>query len=104
MTSTPAHPLDLAARAAYGAYAQCLGIDKTPGAKQWDDLPPQRQEAWRAVADAVQMINGLSSVAREAEVLHAEHHPGTFVPSLDSCTEHERAEYEQRVRDLRSLS
>jgi hypothetical protein len=36
----------------------------------------------------------------EAEVLHAEHHPGTFVPSLDSCPEHDRADYEARVRAL----
>ena len=37
-------------------------------------------------------------VVREAEVLHAEHHSGTFVPSLDACTEHDRAAYERIVR------
>ena len=39
-------------------------------------------------------------IAREAEMLHAEHHPGTFVPTLDSCTEHERADYEARVEAM----
>ena len=39
-------------------------------------------------------------VAQLAEVIHAEHHPGTFVPDLDSCPEHTRAEYEQLVRGL----
>jgi hypothetical protein len=34
------------------------------------------------------------SGSQYAEVLHAEHHPGTFVPTLDSCREHERADYE----------
>lgn len=29
-----------------------------------------------------------SRVTRDAEVLHSEHHPGTLVPSLDSCPEH----------------
>jgi hypothetical protein len=39
-------------------------------------------------------------ISAEAEVLHAEHHPGTFVPSLDSCEEHTRAAYEARVRAM----
>jgi histidine triad (HIT) family protein len=39
-------------------------------------------------------------IGRDAEVLHAEHHPGTFVPTLDSCPEHGRADYEDRVRRM----
>jgi hypothetical protein len=39
-------------------------------------------------------------VACNAEVLHSEHHPGTLVPSLDSCPEHDRADYEGRVRRM----
>lgn len=35
-----------------------------------------------------------------ADVLHAEHHPGVFVPSLDSCPEHDRAEYERLAERL----
>jgi hypothetical protein len=46
------------------------------------------------------IIQGHTDVDREAEELHAEHHPGYIVPSLDSCPEHDQAEYEQMVRDL----
>ena len=35
-----------------------------------------------------------TTVSEYADVLHAEHHPGFFVPTLDSCPEHDRAEYE----------
>lgn len=101
MTSQDEHPLDFAARAAYGAFA-VSSADRLGDMPPWEALPPDAQADWRAVADAVQMINELSSVAQEAEVLHAEHHPGTFVPSLDSCPEHERAWYEQRVREIRT--
>ncbi len=45
-----------------------------------------------------------TDIARRAEEIHAEHHPGYFVPSLDSCPEHTRAEYEQLVRDLDTAS
>ena len=45
----------------------------------------------------------VSDISRDAEVIHAEHHPGTFVPSLDSCPVHERAEYEQIARRIASL-
>jgi hypothetical protein len=40
------------------------------------------------------------NIRERAEELHAEHHAGTFVPTLDSCPEHTRAEYEQFVADL----
>ena len=51
------------------------------------------------IRDLAQMLRShrVRRVSRDAEVLHAEHHPGTFVPSLDSCPEHERADYEARV-------
>jgi hypothetical protein len=39
-------------------------------------------------------------IAQRAEEIHAEHHPGYIVPSLDSCPEHTRAEYEALVADL----
>lgn len=45
---------------------------------------------------------GQLDVGREAEVLHSEHHPGTFVPTLDSCPGHERAEYERLIREMRA--
>jgi hypothetical protein len=38
------------ARAAYAAYAGALGIDRTPGGKTWEELPPDRKRAWLAVA------------------------------------------------------
>ena len=37
-------------------------------------------------------------IAQRAEVIHAEHHPGYIVPSLDSCAEHTREEFEHLVR------
>lgn len=39
-------------------------------------------------------------IAERAEEIHAEHHSGYIVPSLDSCDEHTRAEYEELVRGL----
>lgn len=39
----------------------------------------------------------------DPEVLHAEHHSGTIVPTLDSCTEHTRAEYEALADSLTHL-
>jgi hypothetical protein len=39
------------------------------------------------------------SVHDLAEALHAEQHPGTFVPSLDGCPEHTRREWEAVVRN-----
>jgi hypothetical protein len=41
-----------------------------------------------------------AEIAQRAEEIHAEHHAGYIVPSLDSCDEHTRAEYEALVRDL----
>jgi histidine triad (HIT) family protein len=41
-------------------------------------------------------------VAYEADVLHSEHHLGTVVPTLDSCEDHDRADYEARVREMRA--
>lgn len=37
----------------------------------------------------------------QAEMLHAEHHTGSYVPALDSCPEHSREEYEAKVREMR---
>jgi hypothetical protein len=39
-----------------------------------------------------------SEISARAEEIHAEHHSGYIVPSLDSCPEHTRAEYEDFVR------
>jgi len=52
-----------------------------------------------AVRGAMQVL-GARNISQDAEILHAEHHPGTFVPSLDSCSVHERSDYEQIVRDM----
>jgi hypothetical protein len=59
-----------------------------------------RTEHARLSADAQQ--ESARAVARDAEVMHSEHHAGTFVPDLDSCPDHERSEYERTVRDLHS--
>ena len=61
-------------------------------------------DALADLAERVAQERGAHDVARDAEILHAEHHPGTFVPSLDSCTVHERADYEQRVREMTTRS
>lgn len=37
---------------------------------------------------------------QQAEVLHAEQHPGTFVPSLDSCAEHDVEDYLTLAREV----
>jgi hypothetical protein len=52
------------------------------------------------VRELAQMLRGhrVQRVSEDAGVLHSEHHPGTFVPTLDSCPEHERADYEAMVR------
>jgi hypothetical protein len=63
-------------------------------------LSHARRSYERLSADAEQ--EGAKSVARDAEVMHSAHHPGTFVPDLDSCPDHERSEYERTVRDLHS--
>ena len=57
------------------------------------------------IRDLAQMLRShrVRRVSRDAEVLHAEHHRGTFVPSLDSCPEHDRADYEERVREMSKL-
>lgn len=39
-------------------------------------------------------------ISERAEEIHAEHHYGVIVPSLDSCAEHERADYEALVASL----
>lgn len=36
---------------------------------------------------------GQDRLRQQAEVLHAEHHTGKFVPTLDSCTEHDTEDY-----------
>jgi hypothetical protein len=43
------------------------------------------------------------TIAEHAELLHAEHHSGTFVPTLDSCDEHTREEYEQLAAQVQAL-
>jgi hypothetical protein len=63
------------------------------------------QRAYRSltygeVADALVAADHAVDIADEANVLHSEHHPGTFVPTLDSCPEHDRADYEARVREM----
>lgn len=35
-----------------------------------------------------------------AEELHAEHHQGVIVPDLDSCPDHDRGDYEARVKAM----
>jgi hypothetical protein len=90
---------------------EALAIAKTSGvseAAMWkhDSISRDAAEAiaYAAVRDYAAYISAretASDDARAAEVLHAEHHPGTFVPSLDSCPVHERADYEERVRQLR---
>jgi len=62
----------------------------------WDE---HRQCAWQAQAEQPR-----SWVTEHAEELHAEHHSGTFVPTLDSCPEHDRADYEDRVREMAARS
>ena len=37
-------------------------------------------------------------ISERAEEIHAEHHYGYLVPSLDSCPEHDRADYEAMVQ------
>jgi hypothetical protein len=49
---------------------------------------------------AVWKLSRAELIAQRAEEIHAEHHPGYVVPSLDSCTEHTRAEYETLVTGL----
>lgn len=74
------------------------GMDKSYGwqdaAVRWRD----RYDEWLSDYTAA----GRKRIARDAEVLHSEYHPGTFVPDLDSCAEHERADYEARVREMRA--
>lgn len=48
--------------------------------------------------------NAERDLTRRAEEIHAEHHRGYIVPSLDSCDEHTRAEYEELVRGLRTAT
>ena len=40
-------------------------------------------------------------VREHAEVLHAERHSGLLVPTLDSCGQHSRAEFESMARTVR---
>lgn len=40
------------------------------------------------------------NIKEYAEVLHAEHHPGTFVPALDECPEHSREEFEAMIQGV----
>ena len=56
-------------------------------------------EEWRDLCRAVSSLGpdlkeGQRVTAARAEEIHAEHHSGYIVPSLDSCPEHTRAEYE----------
>lgn len=48
------HPLDLAAIAAYGAFAMS-SEDRLGEMPPWSSLPPEARADWRAVADAAQM-------------------------------------------------
>jgi len=67
-------------------------------------LPDESLSFWqlRAVLDRI----GDVAADRQAEVrerageIHAEHHPGYIVPSLDSCPVHTRAEYEALAAGL----
>lgn len=68
-------------------------------AKHLDDPSFIESVAFAAVRAYVQAV-AVDDVHSHAEVLHAEHHPGTFVPSLDSCPVHERADYEERIREM----
>jgi hypothetical protein len=48
-------------------------------------------------------VNSSSDEKRqEAEVLHAEHHAGVFVPSLESCAEHTVADYLMLVDQIQA--
>lgn len=67
-------------------------------------LPELLEAAAFAAVQAERRVAAVRDIARDAEVLHSEHHPGTFVPTLDSCPVHERADYEQRVREIASRS
>lgn len=92
-----------AAFAAYHAHVQQPGSE---GAT-WETW----QAAWAAALEwaAQQELGKIAAsaqrerareIAQRAEEIHAEHHPGYITPSLDACTEHDRAEYEQRVASL----
>lgn len=41
-----------------------------------------------------------ADIGQHAEEIHAEHHSGYIVPSLDSCPEHTRSEYEALAASL----
>jgi hypothetical protein len=41
-----------------------------------------------------------ADTAERAEEIHAEHHDGYIVPSLDSCPDHDRASYEALVSQI----
>ncbi len=69
----------------------------------WLHASPLHVSRSRRVSQPCAPCNGSGTepgpaIPREAEVLHAEHHPGTFVPTLASCTEHERADYEAMIK------
>ena len=52
--------LEIAARAAYGAF-QLSAADRLGEMPPWENIPPDARADWRAVADAVLMVAGLST-------------------------------------------
>jgi hypothetical protein len=62
--------LELAAMAAYGAFAQGAA-DRLGEMPSWEALPPEARADWRAVADAVQMVIAPHIIAVERERIAA---------------------------------
>lgn len=63
-----------------------------------DEVLVKALAAWVAAKGAATE----AAIARHAEMIHATQHSGTFVPTLDDCPEHDRGDYENRVREMHS--